>query len=83
MYLTCLALPASRHPRVAGHAQQSMIPNSRINDGICDCCDGSDEWLTTITSAGNTFFIFHRFICLMFGFYLGQSPPIKCPHRCD
>lgn len=21
------------------------IPNSRINDGICDCCDGSDEWM--------------------------------------
>ncbi len=22
----------------------SYIPTSRINDGICDCCDGSDEW---------------------------------------
>lgn len=20
------------------------LPSSRINDGICDCCDGSDEW---------------------------------------
>jgi len=20
------------------------IPSSRVNDGICDCCDGSDEW---------------------------------------
>jgi len=18
--------------------------SSRVNDGICDCCDGSDEW---------------------------------------
>jgi len=22
------------------------IPISRINDGVCDCCDGSDEWAT-------------------------------------
>lgn len=21
------------------------IPATRVNDGICDCCDGSDEWL--------------------------------------
>ena len=21
-----------------------MLPSSRVNDGICDCCDGSDEW---------------------------------------
>lgn len=21
------------------------IPASMVNDGICDCCDGSDEWL--------------------------------------
>ena len=20
------------------------MPSSRVNDGICDCCDGSDEW---------------------------------------
>ena len=29
--------------------QQSENPrwltSSRVNDGICDCCDGSDEWL--------------------------------------
>ena len=23
---------------------QNAIPGSRVNDGICDCCDGSDEW---------------------------------------
>ena len=22
----------------------SLIPSSRVNDGICDCCDGGDEW---------------------------------------
>ena len=22
----------------------SVIPSSRVNDGVCDCCDGSDEW---------------------------------------
>ena len=21
------------------------LPASRVNDGVCDCCDGSDEWL--------------------------------------
>ena len=25
-------------------SQQQYLPSSRINDGICDCCDGSDEW---------------------------------------
>lgn len=20
------------------------ISSGRVNDGICDCCDGSDEW---------------------------------------
>lgn len=23
----------------------TSIPASRVNDGVCDCCDGSDEWL--------------------------------------
>ena len=22
----------------------SNLASSRVNDGICDCCDGSDEW---------------------------------------
>ena len=21
-----------------------LLPSSRVNDGICDCCDGADEW---------------------------------------
>ncbi|OQR69085.1 hypothetical protein BIW11_12485 [Tropilaelaps mercedesae] len=24
--------------------QMASVPSSRVNDGICDCCDGSDEW---------------------------------------
>ena len=24
--------------------ERHYLPSSRINDGICDCCDGSDEW---------------------------------------
>ena len=24
--------------------EDKSIPSSRINDGVCDCCDGSDEW---------------------------------------
>ncbi len=22
----------------------ALIYTSRVNDGVCDCCDGSDEW---------------------------------------
>ena len=25
-------------------ASRKWLPASRVNDGICDCCDGSDEW---------------------------------------
>jgi hypothetical protein len=24
-----------------------VLPSNRVNDGICDCCDGSDEWKKT------------------------------------
>lgn len=28
------------------HFQQTAItiPSYKVNDGYCDCCDGSDEW---------------------------------------
>ena len=26
------------------YREDKAIPSSRINDGICDCCDGTDEW---------------------------------------
>ena len=29
-------------------------PHSRVNDGICDCCDGSDEWRNTSTSTASS-----------------------------
>lgn len=29
-----------------GRGRDVSIPSSRVNDNICDCCDGSDEWLT-------------------------------------
>ena len=25
-------------------SEDKYLPSSRTNDGICDCCDGSDEW---------------------------------------
>ena len=25
-------------------SEEKSIPSSRVNDGICDCCDGTDEW---------------------------------------
>lgn len=31
------------HCRNYGH-RALEIPSSRVNDQICDCCDGSDEW---------------------------------------
>uniref|UniRef100_W8CAD4 Glucosidase 2 subunit beta n=1 Tax=Ceratitis capitata TaxID=7213 RepID=W8CAD4_CERCA len=31
---------------ITGRGVDVYVPSSRINDGICDCCDGSDEWLT-------------------------------------
>ena len=34
----------SDQTRSKGHDKASSIPGSRINDGVCDCCDGSDEW---------------------------------------
>lgn len=33
----------SRH--ITGRGRDVSIPSSRVNDGICDCCDGSEEWL--------------------------------------
>ncbi|XP_055849644.1 uncharacterized protein LOC129914418 isoform X3 [Episyrphus balteatus] len=31
---------------ITGRGRDVFIPSSRVNDGICDCCDGSDEWTT-------------------------------------
>ncbi|XP_067619130.1 uncharacterized protein [Eurosta solidaginis] len=31
---------------ITGRGVDFFVPSSRVNDGICDCCDGSDEWLT-------------------------------------
>ena len=30
------------------------MPSSRVNDGICDCCDGSDEWTGPLYQSGQT-----------------------------
>lgn len=27
-----------------GGEHHNSVPSSRVNDGVCDCCDGSDEW---------------------------------------
>ncbi|XP_055609589.1 uncharacterized protein LOC129756672 isoform X2 [Uranotaenia lowii] len=29
-----------------GRGSYTSIPSAWTNDGVCDCCDGSDEWLT-------------------------------------
>ena len=30
------------------YSKRKIIPTSRINDGVCDCCDGSDEVLNIL-----------------------------------
>ncbi len=30
-------------PNFPGHVPR-VLQSSRVNDGICDCCDGADEW---------------------------------------
>ncbi|XP_053681906.1 uncharacterized protein LOC128732636 isoform X2 [Sabethes cyaneus] len=30
---------------LTGRGGYTSIPSAWVNDGICDCCDGSDEWL--------------------------------------
>ena len=27
------------------HRDPQFVHSSKVNDGICDCCDGSDEWM--------------------------------------
>merc|ERR1711981_1378395 len=31
-----------------------ILPSSRVNDGICDCCDGSDEWTGPLYPSGQS-----------------------------
>lgn len=28
-----------------------LLPSSRVNDGVCDCCDGSDEYALIVACA--------------------------------
>ncbi|XP_058443213.1 uncharacterized protein LOC131425388 isoform X2 [Malaya genurostris] len=30
---------------LTGRGGYTSVPSSWVNDGVCDCCDGSDEWL--------------------------------------
>ena len=37
--------PSGLHSSSAEREQDRVpLPSNRINDGVCDCCDGSDEW---------------------------------------
>ncbi|XP_030369775.1 glucosidase 2 subunit beta [Scaptodrosophila lebanonensis] len=31
---------------ITGRGLDIYVPSSRVNDKVCDCCDGSDEWTT-------------------------------------
>ncbi|XP_058824844.1 uncharacterized protein LOC131685253 isoform X2 [Topomyia yanbarensis] len=31
---------------LTGRGGDTSVPSSWVNDGVCDCCDGSDEWLS-------------------------------------
>uniref|UniRef100_A0A1Q3FEB4 Putative glucosidase ii beta subunit-like protein n=2 Tax=Culex tarsalis TaxID=7177 RepID=A0A1Q3FEB4_CULTA len=37
-----------------GRGGYTSVPSGWVNDGVCDCCDGSDEWLTTAAGCRNT-----------------------------
>lgn len=37
-----------------GRGGYASVPSSWVNDGICDCCDGSDEWLRSDLNCRNT-----------------------------
>jgi len=44
------------------------IPSYKVNDGHCDCCDGSDEWaeaavLYKLSSKFNLFIFFSIYLC--------------------
>ena len=30
--------------QVSNKGHPTMVPSSKVNDGICDCCDGSEEY---------------------------------------
>lgn len=35
---------ACRQQKFHCQKEVKLLPSSRVNDGVCDCCDGSDEW---------------------------------------
>ncbi len=40
---TCLTHTKKTIQNSPGHVPR-VLQSSRVNDGICDCCDGADEW---------------------------------------
>lgn len=36
-----------------GRGGYASVPSSWVNDGVCDCCDGSDEWLRSELNCRN------------------------------
>jgi hypothetical protein len=59
-----------------GHSVR-YLPSSRVNDGVCDCCDGSDEWVEDGDHAGDAFDRLSRQDQVKLGKF---HPP--CPDRC-
>jgi hypothetical protein len=64
----CSHLPTARFLCRADGSQNEgrLIPASRVNDGICDCCDGSDEQLRQGSGYAEQ----------------RQRPATKCPNTC-
>ncbi|KAH8374975.1 hypothetical protein KR200_010075 [Drosophila serrata] len=38
---------------ITGRGLDVYVASSRINDHVCDCCDGSDEWTTAVKCPNN------------------------------
>jgi hypothetical protein len=60
------------------YLQNHSVPSSRVNDNICDCCDGSDEY-------GNILLLAVKFsgFIRQVNTLNGQDSKIKCLNSCD
>lgn len=54
-----------------GRSLEVFIPSSHINDGVCDCCDGSDEWLP-VRNGNFVCLLVHPFTFLIYFFGIFQ-----------
>lgn len=49
----------------------AKIPSYKVNDGHCDCCDGSDEWAETavLYKLSSKFSLYNYYILILIIIY--------------